>query len=40
MGQVQRAASNALVPNLKSNRLQRASFHQKLPCPQAYGHEH
>lgn len=39
-GDVQRTASNALVPNLKLNRPERASFHQNHPCPQDCGHEH
>lgn len=39
-GHGQRAASNASVPNLQSNNLERASSPQKLPCPQAYGLEH
>lgn len=39
-GHSQCAAPNASVPSLISNHLERASFPQKLLCPQAYGLKH
>lgn len=39
-GHIQHTASNASVPSLKSNNLQRASLPQKRLCPQACGLKH